>query len=78
MELTFIMCIMISVGVTAFVYMDDQFGGFDHKKSRYTRLFMGLFLGLWMFINKSSNTGGTISPSQHISSQQFNVGVSPF
>jgi hypothetical protein len=75
-ELTIIMCIIISAGVSAFVYMDDQFAGFDHKKSRYTRLFMGIFLGLWMFINKgSSQRGGGAAP---ITSQQFSVGVSPF
>jgi hypothetical protein len=76
MELTLFTIIIISAGVSAFVYMDDQFAGFDHKKSRYTRLFMGLFLGLWMFINKGSS--GQSGGSPPIASQQFNVGVSPF
>lgn len=74
MELTLMTCIILSIGVTLFVYVDDQFAGFDHKKSRYTRLFLGISLSLWMFANKST----TIISTPTVATQQFNVGISPF
>jgi len=83
MELTLINIIVLSAIVTFIVYLDDQFAGFDHKKSRYTRLFFGLSLCLWIFINKTignnniNGMNGMVAGSG-IAAQQYSVGISPF
>jgi hypothetical protein len=79
MELTLISCILLSIGVTAFVYLDDQFAGLEHKKSRYTRLFVGVLIGLWVIIKQTSGgAADTMVQSPNIASQNYNVGISPF